>query len=322
MTEQEWLASNEPQTMIRVATGRISQCCGCYWYNNGDGTESLGAGQHCCEQCDNARPATGYRGVVSDRKLRLWVEACRAGDPAFDFVADLHSPAGLRVALDYWSSRDVERQVPLSYRAAILHDIVGNPWRPVVLQRPCDDCESTGRWEQYDRDCGVCEGLGWLSARKDWERKKCLWLTPTVLSLAQAAYDKRERKCERCNGEGRTPSYTGMYRLGSDPCKTCNGIGDIEDGTLDPVRLAILADALEEAGCHDTEPCFYCGGKGHHDTGLVRNDVYGEHDSREKIGCVACSGTGKKPHSILAHLRGGDVHVRGCWVLDLILGRE
>jgi hypothetical protein len=39
------------------------------------------------------------------------------------------------------------------------------------------------------------------------------WLTPTVLSLAQAAYEER-----------------------------------LQDGTLDPVRLAILADALEEVG--------------------------------------------------------------------------
>jgi hypothetical protein len=43
-------------------------------------------------------------------------------------------------------------------------------------------------------------------------------------------------------------------------------------------RLPILADALEEAGCTDTE--------------------------------------------ILAHCRGPGPHVRGCWVIDLILGKE
>jgi hypothetical protein len=49
-------------------------------------------------------------------------------------------------------------------------------------------------------------------------------------------------------------------------------------GELDGARLAVLADALEDAGCGDA--------------------------------------------AILSHLRGPGPHVRGCWALDLILGRE
>lgn len=49
-------------------------------------------------------------------------------------------------------------------------------------------------------------------------------------------------------------------------------------GTLDHARLAILADALEEAGCTNAD--------------------------------------------ILNHCRQPGEHVRGCWVIDLILGRE
>jgi hypothetical protein len=52
----------------------------------------------------------------------------------------------------------------------------------------------------------------------------------------------------------------------------------LPDGTLEPQRLFVLADALEEAGCNDV--------------------------------------------GILAHLRGGGVHVRGCYVLDLLLGKS
>jgi hypothetical protein len=49
-------------------------------------------------------------------------------------------------------------------------------------------------------------------------------------------------------------------------------------GTLENARLAVLADALEEAGCDDEE--------------------------------------------VLRHLRRqGGVHVRGCWVVDLLLGK-
>jgi len=70
------------------------------------------------------------------------------------------------------------------------------------------------------------------------------WLNPTVRSLAQAAYDNR----------------------------------NLPAGTLDNVRLAVLADALEEAGCDNAD--------------------------------------------ILNHLRQPGEHVRGCWVLDAILGKQ
>jgi hypothetical protein len=70
------------------------------------------------------------------------------------------------------------------------------------------------------------------------------WRTPDVLALAEAAYEER----------------------------------DLPSGTLDPARLAVLADALEEMGCRDQQ--------------------------------------------ILQHLRGPGPHVRGCWAVDLILGKE
>jgi hypothetical protein len=69
------------------------------------------------------------------------------------------------------------------------------------------------------------------------------WRTPAVMSLARATYD-----------EHLLPS-----------------------GKLDPARLAVLADALEEAGA--------AGG-------------------------------------LLDHLRGPGPHVRGCFVVDLILAKE
>jgi hypothetical protein len=70
------------------------------------------------------------------------------------------------------------------------------------------------------------------------------WRTPTVLALAQAGDDHRI----------------------------------LPAGTLEPDRLTVLADALEETGCTDAD--------------------------------------------ILGHLRGPGPHVRGCHVLDLILGAK
>jgi hypothetical protein len=70
------------------------------------------------------------------------------------------------------------------------------------------------------------------------------WQTAAVFALAQAAYDNRI----------------------------------LPAGTLEPLRLAILADALEEAGCTE--------------------------------------------QAILDHLRGSGPHVRGCWALDAVLGKN
>lgn len=69
-------------------------------------------------------------------------------------------------------------------------------------------------------------------------------LIPTVTSLATAAYEERA----------------------------------LPSGELDRARLAVLSDALEDAGCDNAD--------------------------------------------ILDHLRSASPHVRGCWALDLILGRE
>jgi hypothetical protein len=52
----------------------------------------------------------------------------------------------------------------------------------------------------------------------------------------------------------------------------------LTEGRLDGQRLAVLADALEDAGCDNTD--------------------------------------------ILNHLRGPGVHVRGCYVIDLLTGRD
>src|SRR5262245_60081072 len=70
------------------------------------------------------------------------------------------------------------------------------------------------------------------------------WRTPIVTALATAAYEERQ----------------------------------LPAGTLDPQRLAILADALEDAGCTDA--------------------------------------------TILDHCRSSGPHVRGCWVVDLVLAKS
>src|SRR5262245_30406398 len=73
--------------------------------------------------------------------------------------------------------------------------------------------------------------------------------------------------------------------------------------------LPILADALEDAGCDSEEDCQIC-------VGGVRMSSW------EVCQCETCGGAGRFPNPLLAHLRGPGPHVRGCWVVDLLLGKE
>jgi hypothetical protein len=75
------------------------------------------------------------------------------------------------------------------------------------------------------------------------ERAWLAWQDGTLLQLAGAAYEQRR----------------------------------LPEGMLDPGRLGVLADALEDVGCTDAE--------------------------------------------LLGHMRGPGPHVRGCWAVDLVLGK-
>ncbi len=248
--------------------------------------------------------------AVSDRKLRLYACACwrhlwtkpheQAEAAAVEVWVDgggylpevpahwVNQPSAGAAAVDaahgMWPN-DARRG------ADLLREIVGNPFRPLL--QPC------GRHSIAD-DCPGCRTLR----------------TPTVLSLAHAAYDERPgRKCSPCNGAGEVL----VYDL-TDQCATCNGKGRIEDDALDPLRLMVLADALEEAGCPTPT------GKKRTVSEVVRqraNAVAGGCCNlfADNQGCD-CLETAE-PDSILAHLRSSPgPHVRGCWVLDLLLGKN
>ena len=160
--------------------------------------------------------------------------------------------------------------------AALLRCIVGDPWRPVTVRQPdrCPTCTSPSPElhpaMQHEGEVQPC--------RDDWHNHprnaRLSWLTPAVLGIAQAAYDQRPgRKCLSCDGRGNGWDYRAMRAAA---CARCNK-GRVEDGTLDPVRFSVLADAVEDAGCDDDD--------------------------------------------LLANLRTPGPHVRGCWVVDLFLGK-
>jgi hypothetical protein len=299
MTQPEWLAGTDPAAMFDFLVYR-------------------------------SHPDMPWFVTPSDRKLRLFACACcrqvwhqltdersRATVELAERLADGEAPTdeewqqttgidmGDAVARGAWSTglvgaRDAAVQasgelsgvLPSDRRASLLHDIIGNPFRPVTL----------GQYDHPSDPVGV--------------RIAPPWLTPQVLTLAQAAYEERPgRECAACSGVGQ---YHQIKQLSGERawmvCPECGGTGRIEDGTLDPVRLAILADGLEEAGCVG-EVCMACDGRG--------SKRYADMEDEEPDAvCLTCKGGRRLPSPLLAHLRSPGPHVRGCWAVDLTLGKE
>ena len=216
MTEAEWLACTDPERMLAFLKGAASDrrcrlfacaCCRRVWHQM-----TSDRSQHAVEASE--RFADGECDTAAlQRAQRAANAVCNSYRYRDGDVAWSQAPAASSVALvdartaAVRSSSEIRGPAGKGSRGQVrlLRDIFGNPFRPAVVEPP--------------------------------------WRTPTVLALAQAAYDDRL----------------------------------LPAGTFDLDRLAVLSDALEDAGCDSAD--------------------------------------------ILSHLRGPGPHVRGCWVVDLLLGK-
>lgn len=251
MTEQEWMTSDDPRSMLAHLRSPWNQ------------------------QRTELDPDT------QDRKLRLFACACcrLAGSP--DEVVDGYElRTGPPVYLDEqitdleWAQHWVSdfgntTNPPMLVRAALLRDIFGNPFRRMEIVDE-DDQKMLRVPEPYYPRPGT-----WDSNVQRATLYSADWLTPTVRAIAQTIYDERRFD-----------------------------------------QMAPLHDALVEAGCDDAELL-------NHLRGLERCPCLGEGEDSggvtpwgESI-TLPCSNQCKNGWQ---PLRGP--HVRGCWVLDLILGKQ
>lgn len=291
MNETYWLTSKDPKAMLRwlnpnnARVERISDpvthhlwtdrklrlfavaCCRLVWGRNPCSRCSNGTGAFVPNrECPTCR-GTGRVSGLTDPRSRRAVEVAERyadGEATAEELFHAHTFPGGTSSIVYWAVQPA----PLSFhqvqplpspvaQAALLRDVFGNPFRPVILGRltSCNRC--------FGHTPDVREGCCHVLFRA----------TEEVLSLARAAYEGRQvvkQECLRCEGES-----VGKL-LG---CPDCDNRGYVltSDGLLDPVRMMVLADALEESGATDEQ--------------------------------------------LLAHLRSSGPHVRGCWVLDLLLGK-
>jgi hypothetical protein len=344
MTEQEWLNSNDPTSILEHAmTGRK---CDNSLYCPSDRKLRLFACA-CVRQIQHLLPDKRNRDLIEVSELYAdGLSSDEVLETAWRATNEYELSERPYARLTHWLVPmmgnslyqsvvqllvDLRIIAGVDYRliqANLLRDIIGNPFRLVTLPDSpkicCLRCDGRqGRWARDGidatwKDCSVCKGTGEVSG-------PCPWLTPTVITLASAAYDLRERQCGRCDS-GWLPKHGAPDPGMMSRCSSCHGTGRIKDGTLDSLRLELLADALEEAGCvgdrvwlcnnqgthqhegragevihgllHETNPRFY---HHHHDMHCEYQDL---------------------PHPILAHLRSPGPHVRGCWAVDVVLGNS
>jgi hypothetical protein len=213
------------------------------------------------------------RGLTSQRKLRLFAVACcrrlwtrledersrqavEVGEHYADGLMNVKEldpadTAAMSALDEICTARDYDIRIVLS------HAPFGFPRNaPAAIRWACAAAWTVA--ENAERAAWTAEGVATtkeLAAHCGFLRDifgnpfrpvslDSAWQTRTVVGLAHAAYDERF----------------------------------LPAGTLDPARLAVLADALEDAGCTEA--------------------------------------------AILDHCRGPGPHVRGCWVLDLLLGKQ
>lgn len=218
----------------------------------------------------------GLSGKAGVRKLRLFAAACCRA--AWPLLGDPRSRRAVEVAERYADGKRYATQLAAAGReaeAVVASLGLAGSSRVIAARQAADCCNPDARLaaarcsaQVYPTSADVHAGLlrdvvpGPGGCRG---RRPPPWPTRDVLAVARAA----------CRG--RRP-----------------------DGSLEPDALAVLSDALEEAGCRDVPLLF-------HLRGLVRDHAWAHY----------------RPAAVAdraAYVPRRGPHVRGCWAVDLVLG--
>jgi hypothetical protein len=242
MTEDQWLACTDPRPMLDFLHPKWRDCI------------------------DPRLMADFRHGETSERKSRLFACACarlvwhrltagrsrRAVETAERYADGFMTKLALldaKAAAEAAASRAREREA----RSRV---VVGNSfslevaahatdqWIPRVLLAPFADPELCSEKHQDALADLIRDIYGNPFRPASLDPTWLTWRDGTIPRLAQVVYEDRQ----------------------------------LPAGHLDASRLAVLADALEDAGCEDA--------------------------------------------NLLAHCRGEGPHLRGCWVVDMLLGKE
>ncbi len=205
----------------------------------------------------------------SERKLRLFgVACCRM---IWHLLPDERSRRAVEVAERYADGLATEEELEAASNAA------GAVWEADVEQAGLGELPPPGLASQAAFTVTIpCELWGAAPAFVEPDHIACqATRDATAEGIAQCVLLREilgnPFRPVRLDIASRTPSVVSIAQAAYH-----NPI--LPAGTLDPAELTWLADALEDAGCHDAD--------------------------------------------ILGHCRHDGPHVRGCWVVDAVLGKE
>lgn len=227
--------------------------------------------------CTDPTPMFEFlRGKASDRKLRLFAVACSRRIE--QWMSDVRSRHAIEVSEQYADHR-IGRKVLASARRAAFSaskeaessQLAGRSYSPghasaIVALHVSSAPEENASVMLGQATAGCANGLVF-----HYEGTNAGWLNLACQAALLREVFGNPFRSITLNATCHTPSALSLGRAAYD-----NRI--MPAGTLERERLAVLADALEEARCDNTD--------------------------------------------ILTHLRGPGPHVRGCWALDLVLGKE
>jgi hypothetical protein len=272
MTEQDWLASEDPDRMVAWLCEPVQVSCPVCG-GSGDCGGGVGLPRYCgtCHGTGETCPPGWV--YVGDRKLRLFACACcRAAWP-------LPAAEGCRLALDVAERyadglvTEVDRgqaHADACWRAAV----PGTSRLPPLLLRTPQIFDTCALGQILDGTRGV--GLA--------PATQATLLRDVVGNPWHPVWwsDDPKRHAEpRYGGEPPGPHPAAGPHLEMRRAWLTPAVRRIARGVYadrDFAALPVLADALEEAGCEDGR--------------------------------------------VLSHLRGPGPHCRGCWVVDMLLGKS
>lgn len=168
MTEKEWLERDDLAAMSRLARGNACTCCG----RLRPVDDVTVDGQIWCLQC----PTDPGRAISDDQMWNRFADTCNSVCRCFANGDEKSSRSAA-----WWSTAPNNAtshcDCTLVFRAALLRDLVGNPFNRIVLPK-----------KQRLVDAGpflvddfiIDTGFGGMY---------CPWTTTKVLAIAQAAYD-------------------------------------------------------------------------------------------------------------------------------------
>jgi hypothetical protein len=208
------------------------------------------------------------KGKASDRKLRLFACSCLRWD--WGRLEDARSRKAVEVSERYADGLAGQEELAVARRRAWeAHSSCWRPWREGHYAAAAYAVDEAANLAAAYAAPYTSSAFGDASILLLGWRKRKVWMQGVQSVMVRDLF-RNPFHLVRISPGLRTPQVVALARAAYEE-------RELPAGTLDVARLAVLADALEEAGCTDPD--------------------------------------------ILNHCRRPGVHVRGCWVVDLLLGK-